>query len=60
MEKRETGRNRRLRLRNRQTYCAIGIGAAEADAIFNLRLAGLTTAEIVVVLEAERWTKLDF
>ena len=52
MEKKETSTIRRLRLRNRQVYCGVGVGPAIADRIFDLRLAGWTAAEIGAALNA--------
>ncbi|BBO75779.1 hypothetical protein DSCW_31960 [Desulfosarcina widdelii] len=46
MEKREIGPNRRLRLRNRAILCRYGVGEKEADAVFDLELAGWTAERI--------------
>jgi hypothetical protein len=47
MEKHEPVLNRRFRLRNRQILCRYGVGSAEADAIFDLELAGWTRHQVV-------------
>ena len=42
--------SQRLRLRNRQIFCRYGVGPAEADAVFNLQVAGWTAEQVAALL----------